>query len=157
MGFHKIKRPLLFPGGQSISGGASTTPGSLTGDIDFSTSAGLRETVQTATSTGTLRAYGASFLLPGGSTADKVFTLPNPPSIGLHKYIINGTSGVRLATVQITTSTASGQLFGTTFRQIQFSSAAPAGAEASETVQLISRTTAQWAVASASTGVTFAA
>lgn len=142
MGVEKVTRRVLAVGGFQVP---STK------------SAGYQERTQLSTSTGTLNAYGVTFLQPGGSTADKTFTLPNPPLAGLHKYIINGTSGTRLVTVQVTTSTASGHLFGTTFRQIQFSSAAPGAAEASETVHLISRTTSQWAVAAASTGVTFAA
>lgn len=155
----KERRNALFGGGLQVTG-ASTFAAAVTfaganthtANIAFSGSAGLRDVVENVTSTGTLSAYGVSFI-GTTSTADQTFVLPNPPAIGLHKHIVvNSTAGqAGKVTVTITATTTTGHLFGSTFRTIDFSTAH----STPRALHLVARTTSQWGVVAASTNVNF--
>lgn len=115
--------------------------------------------VERKTSTGTLNAYGLSVIDSVGSTADKTFTLPLPTFAGQTKQIVVATTGAQKVTVTIGGATASGfivgaggNVAGTTFRSIVFSSKSTS----QRLVGLIAASGSAWALVAKSTGVSFA-
>ena len=146
MGVKKIRRQIL-----AVSGVDSK------GNIGISTNAGYLEDVETVTATGTISAYGVSFISGPATTADTVFTLPVPPKTGLRKQIIVKSTEAKKVTVQIGATTSVGHLYGlsaaSTLRQIVFST----NTTKVRSIELIARSTSQWGVLSKSTAVTFIA
>jgi len=162
MGWEKIKRPLLVPGlAVQAEGTASTTPGSVAGDIDVSDairglSATLTgafavpiESITSATDAKTLSVTGVSFITYGTSGKPSDIILPDPTAAGLIKQIavINNTTSVEL---NINTAASSHTFWGTTYNTATISAAStggPGGVPGGTVfLSLVAHSTTQWAL-----------
>jgi hypothetical protein len=145
MGFEKIKRPILAPGGLQITGG-STFTGAVSAD------AGVTEAVQSLTgaSTGTtLTRYGYTFITVASATESATagqyrFRLPTPIA-GARKTISVDNATTRL--IQVVAATSGATFYGTTFNALQFTTGSTQG----RVVELIGQNSTTWAVLSGST------
>ena len=172
MGFEKIKRPVLVPGlAVHTPGSASTSPGSVAGDVDVAddvrvadaiaaVSATLTgafrvatESITTTTVAQTVSGNGVSFVTYGTSGKPSDVLIPNPAAVGIHKVIavVNNTTSVEL---NVNTASTANTFWGTTFNSAAISAAStggPGGVPAGTVLlELWSQSTSQWALAAGS-------
>ena len=166
MGFEKIKRPILSLGAQFLSSGASTSPGSVAGDLvlndtvraaGLTLTAGLRiptEAVTLAAGDQTISRNGASFVTLGSSGAGRDGVIQAPSGVGQVKYIflINNTTS---SDSRLHTNATANTFWGTTFNTAALSTGStgsPGGTPAgSVMLGLVAQSTTQWALFPGST------
>ena len=167
MGWEKIRRPILAPGGNFVAPGSnSTTPGSVSGDLvltDTVRTAGMTlsaalamptEAVTLAAGDQSISRNGVSFVTLGTSGSGRDAVLAAPSAAGQVKYIflINNTTSVDCA---IHTNATANTFWGTTYNTATVSAAStgsPGGTPAgSAMLGLIAHSTTQWAAFPGST------
>ena len=161
MGWQKFKRPILAPGAQFLSSGASTGPGTVSGDLVLSDSlraAGLTlspalrlppEAVTLAAGDQTVSRNGVSFITLGSSGAGRDAVVQAPSAVGQVKYIflINNTTSTD---TRLHTNATANTFWGTTFNTASLSTGStgsPGGTPAgSVMLGLMAHSTTQWAL-----------
>lgn len=153
MGVQKSKRPILAPAGLEIQGNSTFTK-----DIVLSTAGstdpGIREAVQVITPTGasgthatTITPTGVTFITSTGTGAGWRFNLAAPGAKGRRKNIFVNMSGASTVPVTIQTAASSQAFFGSTRNSVTMSTVA--GSSYAIAMELISKSSVQWALASA--------
>lgn len=167
MGYEKFTRPGLFPGlTVAAPGSASTSPGSVSGDIDVSDAvravsqtltgalAVPTETITLSSANQTISRNGVSFITLGTSGVSNDAVLQAPSAAGQIKqvFVINNTTSVELA---IHTNATANTFWGTTYNTATISGAStgsPGGTPAGTVMLgLTAASTSQWALFPGST------
>ena len=165
MGFNKSKRPILAPG-INVTAGASTSAGSVSGDVVASdairalsnTLTGAfalpTEAVTLAAGDQTISRNGISFVTLGTSGSGREAVLQAPSAVGQvkHIFLINNTTSVDC---NIHTNATANVFWGTTYNTASVSAAStgsPGGSAAGTNyLGLIAQSTTTWALFPGST------